>query len=285
MKGSLSRALATAGVLSLIFAGVALAANTGGFADPTADAGSAADISAVAISNDDAGVVTVKLTLTNRGQLNANDDLAVGLDADQNPDTGSVFYGAEYELDLDRGAVVVWRDDPNGFYTQSIVPASLHIVFSAGTATFSFKASDFGITSGFNLYALTADASSLDTAPDIRMVNYQLVGGAPAPVLGRDTRAPLTQAVKSSGTHGKIVSLEYFAGDGRGETSDAIVVYRGKKVVKRFNFPIADTSPFLIYSARWKVSKKTKGKFRFCVTSRDRAGNKSKTSCAIATIK
>lgn len=285
MKGSLSRALAVAGVLAVVFVGVALAGNTGGFADATADAASAPDISGVAISNDDAGIVIVKLTLANRAQLAANDDLAVGLDADQNPDTGSVFYGAEYELDLDRGSIVVWRNDPNGFYTQSIAPGSLQIVFNAGTVTFSFKASDFGISSGFNLYTLGADRNSLDAAPDIRMVNYQLVAGASAPVLGRDTRAPVTEALKSSGVHGKIVSIDYFAADGRGETSDAVVVRRGKKVVKRFNFPIADTSPFLIYSARWKVPKKTKGKFRFCVTSTDRAGNKSKTSCAALTIK
>jgi hypothetical protein len=285
MQGSLSRTLVAVGVVALLGAGVAVASNAGGFADANGDSRSAPDISAVAISNDDAGIVTVKLTLANRGQLAASDDLAVGLDTDQNPDTGTVFYGAEYELDLDRGNVLVWRNDANGLYTQAIAPGSLKIVFSGGSVTFSFKASEFGISSGFNLYTLGADSSSLDTAPDIRMVNYQLVGGTAAPLLASDSRAPLTEALKSSGTHGKTVSIDYFAADGRGETADTIVVYRGKKVLKRFNFPIADTSPFLIYSARWKVPKKTRGKLRFCVTSRDRAGNKSKTSCAQLTIK
>ena len=116
-------------------------------------------------------------------------------------------------------------------------------------------------------------------------MNHQLVGGTPPPPLGRDTRAPFTQAIKSSGVHGKVTRLDYFAADGRGETSDTIVVYKGKKVVRRFNFLIADTSPFLVYSANWKVPKKTRGKFRFCVASTDRAGNRSKTSCAALTIK
>jgi hypothetical protein len=285
MKGSLSRTLVVVGVVALVAAGVAGASNTGGFAYANGDSRSAPDISAVAVSNDDAGTVTVKLTLANRGQLAASDDLAIGLDTDQNPDTGTVFYGAEYELDLDRGNVVVWRNDANGLYTRAIAPGSLKIVFSGGTVTFSFRASEFGISSGFNLYTLGADSSSLDTAPDIRMVNYQLVGGTAAPLLGSDSRAPLTEALRSTGTHGKIVSIDYFAADGRGETADTVVVYRGKKVLKRFNFPIADTSPFLIYSARWKVPKKTRGKLRFCVTSTDRAGNKSKTSCAALTIK
>jgi hypothetical protein len=285
MKGSVWRTLAVAGVVAVVSTGVALASNAGGFADANADSDSAPDITGVAISNDDTGVVTVKLSLANRQSPAATDDVAIGIDTDQNPDTGSFFYGCEYEVDLDRGAIVTWRNAPDGFYTQGITPASLHVDFAGGVATFSFKASDFGITTGFSLYTLGEDATSLDAAPDIRTVNYQLVGGTSAPPLGRDTRAPFTEALKSKGVHGKEVRLDYFAADGRGETADAIVVYKGKKVVKRFNFLIADTSPFLIYFARWKVPRKTRGTFRFCVTSTDRAGNKSKTSCAALTIR
>lgn len=285
MKGSVWRTLVVAGVIAVVSTGVALAANTGGFADANSDSDSAPDITSVAITNDDAGIVTVKLSLANRQSPAATDDFAVGIDTDQNPDTGTFFYGSEYELDLDRGAIVVWRDGPDGFYTQGIAPASLHIDFAGGIATFSFKAADLGISSGFNLYTIGADASFLDAAPDIRTVNYQLAGGTAAPLLGRDTRAPFTQAIKSSGVHGKVTRLDYFAADGRGETSDAVVIYKGKKVVKRFNFLIADTSPFLVYSANWKVPKKMRGKFRFCVASTDRAGNKSKASCAALTIR
>ena len=285
MKGSFVRALALAGVLAIVCVGAALAANNASFLDPTADATSAPDISGVSISNDDAGIVTVKLALANRSQLGPADLFAIGLDVDQNPDSGSAFYGAEYELDFDRGAIALFRNAPNGFFAPGIAPPSLRVVFSDGAATFSFSAADLGITSGFNLYALTADATRLDLAPDIRTFNYQLAGGTSAPLLGRDTRAPLTAAIKSKGVHGKIVNLNYAALDGRGETSDEIVVYRGKKQIRRVIFPIADTNPFFFYSARWKVPKKTKGKFRFCVTSTDRAGNKSKASCAALTIK
>ena len=286
MKGSIWRALAVAGVLTVVCAGAAFAANTTSFFDPGADSDSAPDITGVSITNDDSGVVTVKLTLANRPAVPAaTDDFAVGIDADQNPDTGSVFYGAEYELDLDRGVIAVWRESPNGFYTQAIAPPSLRIVFGSGAVTFSFKASELGISSGFNLYTIGADTNGLDAAPDMRTANYQFVGGAAAPLLGRDARAPLTQALKSAGVHGKAVRLAYFAGDGRGETADTIVVYRGKKVLKRINYAIEDTSPFLTYSARWSVPKKVRGKLRFCVTSTDRAGNKSQTSCAALTIK
>src|SRR5512132_4569223 len=95
MKGSTWRALAVVGVVALAFAGVAFAANTGSFADVQGDSGTAPDVVGVAISNDDAGVVTIKVTLSNRSAvLGAGDGIGIGIDTDQNPDSGTVFYGA-----------------------------------------------------------------------------------------------------------------------------------------------------------------------------------------------
>jgi hypothetical protein len=286
MAGSTGRALAVVGVAALVFVGAAYAANSRSFTDPGGDAASSPDLTGVAISNDDAGIVTVKLTLGNRSTLAPSDAVAVGLDTDQNPDTGSVFYGAEWELDLEGGTLVsVYQATSNGSYTQVAAPPSYQASFSGGVATLTFKASDFGITSGFNLHALGFDNSWLDSAPDYRSVNYQLSSTTAAPVLQPDNRPPVDQAIKSTGTHGKVAQLGYLAMDGRGETADSIVIYKGKKVLKRINFQLEDTSPFLPYVAGWKVPKKTKGKLRFCVASRDRAGNKSNTSCAALTIK
>jgi hypothetical protein len=286
MKGSTWRALAVVGAAALAFAGVAFAANTGSFADVQGDSGTAPDVVGVAISNDDAGVVTIKVTLSNRSAvLGAGDGIGIGIDTDQNPDSGTVFYGAEYELDLEGLAPKLYRAAANGFYEQAPLPASFIAIISGGVVTLSFKASELGVTSGFNVYTVGFDNSTLDSAPDIRAVNYQLVNGTPAPALAPDHRAPIDEALKSTGTHGKVASLFYFASDGRAETADAIVISKGKKVVKRINYLLEDTNPFLPYVARWKVPKKMKGKLRFCVTSTDRAGNKSKTSCAALTIK
>jgi hypothetical protein len=81
------------------------------------------------------------------------------------------------------------------------------------------------------------------------------------------------------------VELWYFVADGRAETADTLRVYRGKKVLKTIRVPFDDTNPFLPYVATWRVPKKIRGKLRFCVTSVDRAGNKSNVSCAPLTIK
>jgi hypothetical protein len=290
MAGSTWRALAIVGVAALVFAGVALAANNRSFSDAGGDASGSPDLTNVAVSNDDAGVITVKLTVSNRPALASNEGVAIGIDTDQNPDTGSVFYGAEWELDLEGTSATVYQATSAGDYSQVTAPASYQASMSGGVATFTFKASDFGITSGFNLHAIGFDNNWLDAAPDIRTVNYQLASSTTAPLLQADRRAPIDQAFKSTGTHGKIAGLGYLAMDGRGETSDAFVIYRGKKVVKRINLPLADTSPFLPYIVRWNVPKKLNGKvlkgaLRFCVTSKDRAGNKSNTSCATLTIK
>src|SRR5438034_8713648 len=124
MKGSTWRAPAVVCVAALAFAGTAFAANSGSFADVAGDSGTAPDVVGVAISNDDAGVVTIKVTLGNRTIFGAGDGMGLGIDADQNPDTGTVFYGAEYELDLEGLAPKLYRAAANGFYEQAPLPAS-----------------------------------------------------------------------------------------------------------------------------------------------------------------
>lgn len=286
MAGSTWRALAVVAAGALVLAGVAVAANTGSFSDAAGDSGASPDVTGVAMANDDAGNVTIKVTVSNRSSLADTDGVGVGIDADQNPDTGMVFYGAEFEIDLEGAGVRFYRSDADGLYQETTAPPSVHASFSGGVLTVTFNPAELGVSSGFNVYALGYGITfDLDPAPDMRAVNYQLVSGAKPPVLAPDRRPPLDIAFKSSGTHGKTVALGYVAADGRGETSDTITVYKGKKVLKRISFPLADTSPFYPYVARWKVPKKTKGKLRFCVTSTDRAGNKSKQSCAALTIK
>jgi hypothetical protein len=290
MAGSTWRALAVVGVAALVFAGVALAANSKSFGDAGGDASTSPDLTGVSITNDDAGVVTAKLTLGNRSTLSSGEGVAIGLDTDQNPDTGSVFYGAEWELDLEGSTATVYQATPGGAYAPVTAPASYQASMSGGVATFTFKASDFGITSGFNVHALGFDNNWLDSAPDIRAVNYQLSSATTQPTLQPDHRAPIDQAFKSTGTHGKTALLNYLAMDGRGETADSFVITKGKKVLKRIDLPLADTSPFLPYIVRWNVPKKVNGKvlkgaLRFCVTSADRAGNKSNKSCAALTIR
>jgi hypothetical protein len=265
--------------------GAALASNSVSFGDPAGDGTPAPDITNVAISSDDAGLVTVKVSLGNRSVLATRDEVTVGIDADQDPDSGGVFYGADFELMLLGAQPRFLLPSGDGYYDDAAMPASFQANSANGVATFSFKASEVGVTSGFNVYALGFVSGAVDTAPEIRTFNYQLVPGAVPPALAPDRRAPLDEAQPANGVHGKRVRLNYFAADGRGETSDTIRVLRGGRTLKRLVTQMADTNPFFSYNVTWRIPKRIRGKLRFCVSSTDRAKNKGPESCSALTIR
>jgi hypothetical protein len=273
---------------ALLAVGVALAANSTSYNDAPADSGGAPDVSGISVSNDDQGTVTVKITVANRTDLSETDEVGFGIDVDQNPDTGSVYhYGQEIAFAFDGSTLGFFRASASGDFEEAPAPPSLKGTFAAGVATVSFSAADVGVapTSGFNFSVISDTPADFDAAPDLRSFNYQLVAGAPPAVPGPDRTPPIDQAIRSSGKRGTVVHLDYLASDGRGETADTLRVYRGRKVLKTIRFALDDTIPFLSYYARWKVPKKIHGKLRFCVQSADRAGNKSKASCAPLTIR
>ncbi len=288
VKGSTRVLILAAGTSALALVGAAVAANSGSFLDVTGDARPAPDIARVSVANDDAGTVTIRVEVSDRPALGADDEVTVGIDADQNPDTGSVLYGADFGLDLVGSTAAFLRPGPSGLLDEAPAPASFQASYAAGVATFTFKATEVGMssTSGFAVYALGFARGGIDTAPDMRTVNYQMVAGTPIPALPPDRRAPVDEAVRSTGVRGKVARLMYFAADGRGQTSDTIRVLRGKRQLRRIVTPLEDTNPFFRYSVRWRIPRTVpRGKLRFCVSSIDAAGNKSNVSCAQLTIR
>jgi hypothetical protein len=283
-----SRAALLALVVALVVVGVAGAANSGTFADPTGDAGparaNAPDVTNVAVSSDDRGTLTFQVTLANRPTtLESNDELVVNLDLDQNPDTGSIFYGAEVGLALEGTSVEFLRvDSAQQYMEQSTPPVSYQGSFSNGVATFTVKAADLGLSpmGGFNFDVLADTHVAGDTAPDTRTFNYQLVAGTPPPVLGPDTRPPFVQALTARGVRGQVVHLDVLSADGRGQTADTYRIYRGRHLLETRRFGLTEKIPFAYYFTRWRVPKRARGPLRFCVSAADAAGNKSKLACA-----
>jgi hypothetical protein len=275
----------TAVLAAVVSTGAASASNSGSFADRAGDTRIAPDVTGVAVSTDDAGLVTIRVALGNRHSVDTYDNVLVGIDADQNPDTGGILYGAEAQLSLDGGTAILLLPGSDGLYHEVPTPAWLRAGFSEGAVTFSFNASDLRVSSGFNFYVLGYAKGAVDTAPDIRTYNYQLAAGNVPPPLGRDGRAPVDEALKSKGVHGRIVSLFYYVADGRGETADTIRVLRGKRVLTRIDTDLADSNPFLYYWVNWRVPRRIRGKLRFCVSSVDREGNRGRPSCAPLTIR
>src|SRR5262245_14353981 len=273
---------------ALVLVGVVFAANSASYTDPQGDVSLAPDITRLDVNSDDAGVITINVALAAGRPVGVpGDEVGVALDLDQKPDTGSVYYGAEALMSYESSTLRFYRAAGNDF-SAAALPPSLHGTIANGVATFSFNASDLGLTpsSGFNVFALADNTviGEMDTAPDIRTFNYQQVPGPPPP-LGPDTRAPVDHAFASKGVHGKTVRLSYWAADGRGVTADTLRVYRKNRLLGTARIGLGDASPFLTYYARWHAPRKVRGKLRFCVQSTDAAGNKSNLSCAKLTIR
>jgi hypothetical protein len=284
------RALLPCAVGMLLVVGVAGAANSNGFTDPAGDAVIALDITRIDVSSDDAGTISFAANIApgHTTGLPA-DEIAVALDLDQNPDTGSAYYGTEVAAVLQGSTLSFYRADDAGSFEAAPPPSSLQGTLRNGVATFSVKAADLGLAAnaGFNLVAVSDSSASgdVDIAPDIRTFNYQQVNGTTPSTPGPDTRPPVDRAYASHGVHGGIAHLDYDASDGRGSTADTIWVYRRSRVLKTFHFSLADTNPFLTYYAKWRVPQRVRGRLRFCVRSVDAAGNKSNLSCAPLVIR
>jgi hypothetical protein len=275
---------------ALVVAGIAGAANTAGFSDRAGDVRLAPDITSVDVSNDEAGTITIRTTYGNDALTPGlpGEQLGVALDLDQNPDTGTVYYGTEVAFALDfgfGGTTLKFAHAAGAEFQQATPPPSLKAAFdgTASTVTFTVNAADLGLTSqdGFNLVAVSnSNVGDGDLAPDLRTYNYQQVAGKPQPPLSADTRAPVDHAYASKGVHGQVATLEYSAQDGRAVTADTIRVYRGARLLRTIRFGLGDANPFWTYDARWRAPRTVRGRLRFCVQSADAAGNKSNLSCA-----
>jgi hypothetical protein len=275
---------------ALVVAGVAGAANTARFSDRAGDVKLAADITSVDVSNDDTGMVTIQMAF-GRGALTPGlpgEQLGVALDLDQNPDTGTVYYGTDVAFALDfglGGTTLKFARADSSEFKPATPPASLKgtIDGTTGMVTFTVKAADLGLTPNddFNLVAISSSiVGDGDLTPDLRTYNYQQVPGTPQRQLPPDTRAPVDRAYASTGIHGQVARLEYSAQDGRAATADTIRVYRGMHLLQTIRIALGDAKPFWTYDARWRVPRAVHGRLRFCVQSVDAAGNKSNLSCA-----
>jgi len=153
-------------------------ANSQTFNDSVGEDASAPDITSVAVSNDDAGLITFQVNISNRPALTPDMYMLIFLDTDRNASTGATdFLGSEYAIELDPGAVTLFQWNGTDF-TQASSQASLTYAYSNG-ATIRVSAAELGRTKAINfgvvaVSGLTFDASGnpvfdnehRDLAPD-----------------------------------------------------------------------------------------------------------------------
>jgi hypothetical protein len=251
--------------------------------DPEGDAGSSLDITKVKVT-ELGNELQVELTVKGRASL-VEDGALIALDLDQNPDTGSAYYGTEVEIAL-VGAANARESEPvlykaHGWDFRGVSlrqpPGGL---LGSDVVGFSIPRKLLGPDPepGFDIVAASV-GNHPDTAPDVGTFEIEPTGGT-HPTLGPDRRPPKLFAFDSLGTHGKEAKLGYWVLEGRGRTRQVFHIFRGKRLLKTIWTPLADANPFSTADLIWHVPPSVRGHLRFSVRSFDAARNKSPVAWA-----
>jgi hypothetical protein len=256
--------------------------------DPEGDTGSSLDITKVKVT-ELGNELEVELTVKGPASL-VEDGALIALDLDQNPDTGSAYYGTEAEVAL-VGAANARESEPvlykaHGWDFRAVSlrqpPGGL---LGSDVVGFSFPRSLLGRDPepGFDIVAASV-GNHPDTAPDIGTFEIEPKGGTHPP-LAPDRRPPKLFAFDSLGAHGKEAKLGYWVLEGRGRTRQVIRIYRGHRLLKTIWTPLADANPFATTATTWRVPRNVRGDLRFSVRSFDAAGNKSAVASAALVVR
>jgi hypothetical protein len=147
------------------------------YTDPTGDSADSADISALTVSNDDAGLLTFAFTYANRAPgLTGDDTLIILLDTDRNPQTGAPNLGADYAIGFlasqRAGALGRWQN--NEF--QETPQTTLR--FTPDGVQFQVNRREIGGAAAFDFIVFTGREST-ETGDDLPnsdpLLAYQLV--------------------------------------------------------------------------------------------------------------
>ncbi len=172
--------LAVSLVLGVVLAGVPsvasgdtsrAAANTTTFPDSIGEDASAPDITNVVVTNDDAGMITFQVNISNRPMLTQDMFLLMFIDSDNNPATGDQqSYGAEYVIQLEPGQVGLFQWNGSD-YVNAASQTSLTYAYANG-ATIHISAADLGKSKALKFGVIAASGLVLgaDGTPDFTQV-------------------------------------------------------------------------------------------------------------------
>jgi hypothetical protein len=269
--------------------GDAARAAGGPFADPAGDNEVfGPDLTAVEVSNDAAGTVSIRVAVPNLPVLRAGDFFALFLDTDGRAATGSrSALGADYAVAFDGTTGTIDLAGWGGSGWSFSVPAtSLRATWSSGP-TLSVHRNELGGTDGFNFWigATSTNARGSrfgDLAPDTGTWSFALAGVDPTvargPVL--DAAPPRVRALASGGRPGRAIRLRYRVSDSSGESRELVRVLRGRRVIAVLPTDFAASAPGITYWVVWRAPREVRGRLRFCVVGWDRSANRSSPSCA-----
>jgi len=255
------------------------------FVDPAGDAGRPPDIARVEIEPVTGDQLEFSITVAGRRCVGfgGSGGPMIAIDRDQNPDTGSGYYGTEVAItsgghvlrasgwDLRRASIPgspFVRTQPSGYCKgrrfELYVPR---------------RVIGIGPRGGFN-FVVGGLRSGTDTVPDVGTFNYQQVRGMAPLKPGPDTRAPHIAAFYAERPTSRTVRLGYWVLDGRGAMGETFRVHRGRRLLATMRRPVRATKPFGFVYFDWRVPRGVRGPLRFTLRAVDAAGNRSALSSA-----
>jgi hypothetical protein len=173
--------------------------NSQTFTDSTGEDPMAPDITSIVVSNDDSGMVTFKLNISNRPALTADMVVFLYLDTDQLATTGDTStFGADYVIALVPGEVDLGKWNGTDYVTPPS-QASLTFTYDATGATIRVNASDLGHTKGLNFLAIAASGIATDSMgnPDFTHAHADLAPDSGHGVFPYQVLTKLTLSVKA----------------------------------------------------------------------------------------
>jgi hypothetical protein len=176
--------LTVASLAALALGGsAAIASNSQTFTDSTGEDPAAPDITSVAVSNDDSGLVTFQVNVPNRPSLTQDMLFLVFVDSVQG--TGDPeSLGADYAIQLEPSGVALFKWNGSDYLFQST--PSLSYTYGTGGPTFRVNASGLGAANGarLNFIVLAISGITTDANGDL---NFDTSHADLAPDRGRGT--------------------------------------------------------------------------------------------------
>ena len=149
-------------------------ANSQTFTDSTGEDPAAPDITTVVVSNDDAGLITFKVNISNRPTLTSDMTVLMFLDTDQQATSrDSQPSGAEYAIELDPGSVGLFKWNGSD-YVAAPSQTSVTYSYDATGATIRASAADLGGTKGFNFFLAAFSGITTDAAGNADFTNAKV---------------------------------------------------------------------------------------------------------------
>lgn len=172
------------------------ASNSTSYPDSTGEDAQAPDITSVQVSNDDAGMITFQVNVSNRPSFTNDMFLLIFVDSDQNASTGDPStLGADYVIQMVPGAADLFQWQGND-YVRAPSQTSLTFGYAPTGATLHISAADLGKTKGFKFGVLLASGVVVTSTGDLDFTNVHQ-DNAPDPGHGFFAYQVLTKLVLS----------------------------------------------------------------------------------------